>query len=304
MSSRIYVSGADTFIGRAIARCASQRSFGELIVAREPDLTDRRAVDAFFKLHRPDVVFATGGRTAGIGGNVRAPADLMLNNLLTSTNVISSAFDAGVKRLQYLASSCIYPPSAAQPFKIDSLWSGALEPSSNAYATAKLAGIRLCDAYRRQHGVMFTSAVTADAYGPFDDFTPENSHVVAALLGRIHEATTVARTDVEVWGSGMPQREFIYVDDLADACLFAFERYEGAEPINLGTGSTTSIRELAETIRDVVGYRGGLTLDARKPDGMPFKGLDSSVLHGMGWRPQIDLPIGLRLTYEWFQSFC
>jgi GDP-L-fucose synthase len=224
----------------------------------------------------------------------------MLNNLLVGTHAISSAWNTGTRKLLYLASSCVYPKAAPQPFSVSSLWTGPVEPTSDAYAVAKLAGIRLCEAYRRQHNANFLTAIAADAYGPGDDFTAENSHVVAALLRRIHEGEKTGAPSVEIWGSGTPRREFIYVDDLADACIFAMDHHAGAEPINLGTGVTTSIRELAETIREVVGYKGELRFDPRKPDGMPFKGLDSTPLKKLGWAPSHDLRAGLEKTYGWY----
>ena len=297
MSTRIYVAGGDSFIGRAI-RGRVRRPL--LVDDAEPDLTDRAAVERFFTQTRPDVVLVAAGKTAGIAGNQRSPADLMLDNLLGSTHVISAAWNAGVRKLLYLASSCVYPKAAPQPFSPSSLWTGPVEPTSDAYAVAKLAGIRLCEAYRRQHGANFITAIAADAYGPGDDFSQENSHVAAALLRRIHEAKTAAAPFVEIWGSGTPRREFIFVDDLADACLFAMDHYDGAEPLNLGTGVTTSITELAEGIRDVVGYEGELRFDRSKPDGMAFKGLDSEPLHTLGWKARHGLRQGLEETYGWY----
>jgi GDP-L-fucose synthase len=296
--SRIYVAGGDTLIGSALVRRLLPD--GRLITDHEPDLMDRAAVERFFSSTRPDIVFLAAGKTAGIAGNQKTPADLMLDNLLSGTHVISSAWNAGVKRLLYLASSCIYPKSAPQPFNPSSLWTGPVEPTSNAYAVAKLAGIRLCEAYRRQHGAHFASVIVADAYGPGDDFSPENSHVAAALLRRIHEAKVGGSPFVEIWGSGTPRREFIYADDAADACVFASERDIGDEPLNLGTGVTTSIAELADVIRDVVGYAGELRFDPSKPDGMPLKGLDSEALRRMGWKPAHDLRAGLEKTYRWY----
>jgi GDP-L-fucose synthase len=297
MSTRIYVAGGDTLIGRAIRGRVPPPL---LVDDTEPDLTDRAAVERFFAQTRPDLVFVAAGRTAGIAGNQQSPADLMLDNLLAGTHLISAAWNAGAGKLLYLASSCVYPTAAPQPFSASSLWAGPVEPTSDAYAVAKLAGMRLCEAYRRQHGANFITAIAADVYGPGDDFSRENSHVAAALLRRIHEAKTSAAPFVEIWGSGMPRREFIYVDDLADACLFAMDRYNGTEPLNMGTGVTTSIAELAETIRDVVGYKGELRFDRSKPDGMAFKGLDSGPLHMLGWKARHGLREGLEETYGWY----
>jgi GDP-L-fucose synthase len=268
----------------------------------EPDLLDRSAVEDFFSRARPEYVFVAAGKSAGIGGNQRFPADLMLDNLLVAGHLMPAAAAHGTKKLLYLSSSCTYPKTAAQPLDVSSLWSGPLEPTSAAYAAAKLAGTSLCDAYRRQHGLPFISAIGADAYGPGDDFDPEHAHVVGALIRRIHEARESSGPSVVVWGSGTPRREFIYVDDLADACIFAMRQYDAPEPINLGTGAATSIGELAAMIRDVVAYRGELKFDRSKPDGMPFKGLNSSRLRGMGWQPAVDLRTGLARTYEWFRS--
>jgi GDP-L-fucose synthase len=300
MSSRIYVAGADTLIGSALLRRLFEQGFDDLVADPEPDLTDREAVQRFFELTRPDAVFVAAGRTAGIAGNQKAPADLMVDNLLAGTHVVSSAWSTGTRALLYLASSCVYPKAAPQPFSVSSLWTGPVEPTSDAYAVAKLAGIRLCEAYRRQHQANFLTAIVADAYGPGDDFSPDNSHVVAALLRRIHGAKAANAPSVEIWGSGAPRREFIYVDDLADACIFAMHHHNGGAPLNLGTGVTTSIAELAGIIRSVVGYDGELTFDASKPDGMPFKGLDSEPLRKLGWQPGHDLRAGLARTYEWY----
>jgi GDP-L-fucose synthase len=299
-NARVYVAGAKTMIGGAIANRLRTKPSAGVITEEEPDLQTRGAVDEFFARVRPEYVFVAAGRTAGIAGNQQFPADLMLDNLLVAGHLIPAAWKCGVTKLLYLASSCAYPKLAPQPLQAGSLWTGALEPTSAAYAVSKLAGVALCQAYRQQHGARFITAIAADAYGPGDDFGSDNSHVVAALMRRFHEARIAGRAFVEVWGSGTPRREFIYVDDLADACIFAMERYDGDDPLNLGTGTTTSIAELAETIRDVVGYRGELRFDRSRPDGMPFKGLDSTPLGALGWRPRCQLRDGLKRTYEWF----
>ena len=296
----IYVAGSGTMIGAALVRRLASTASNELVAGPDPDFSDRKAVDEFFRRTRPERVFAVAGKSAGIAGNVKAPADLMFDNLLTSAHLVSAAWNTGTKALLYLASSCIYPKLAQQPFAVASLWNGPVEPTSDAYAIAKLAGVKLVDAYRRQHNARFVSAIAADAYGPGDDFSRENSHVAAALLRRIHEAKVANLPAVEIWGSGTPRREFIYVDDLADACIFALDHHDGPEPLNLGTGVTTSIAELAGAVRDVVGYTGKLTFDRTKPDGMPFKGLDSTPLKDLGWKPSYDLRMGLQKTYEWF----
>lgn len=298
--ARVYVAGAGTIAGNAIVRRLLAEGFSHLVGSDEPNFRDRAAVDSFFEATRPQYVFLTAGTTAGIAGNQRYPADLMIDNLLVAGHLIPAAWRSGAEKLLYLTSSCTYPKLAPQPLQVSSLWEGALEPTSAAYAVAKLAGLTLCDAFRQQYGVMFVTAIGADAYGPGDDFRAEHSHVVAALIRRMHEAKIDDTPWVEIWGSGTPRREFVYADDLADACVFAMRRYEGRAPLNLGVGATTSISELAETIRDVVGYRGELKFDRTKPDGMPFKGLDSTPLQHMGWKPQWDLRRGLARTYEWF----
>ena len=300
--ARIYVAGGRTLTGATLVSRLGAQGFGALVGVgdEEPDLGDRAAVERFFDSVRPEYVFVAAGRTAGIGGNERFPADLMLDNLLIAGHVIPAAWRSGSKKLLYLSSSCTYPKLAPQPLQPVALWSGPLESTSAAYAVAKLAGTKLCDAYRQQHGARFVTAIAADAYGPGDDFTLENSHVVSALIRRIDQAHRAGSPVVEVWGSGAPRREFIYVDDLADACIFAMRHYDGTDPINLGTGDDTSIAELVGIIREVVGYRGELRFDRTRPDGMPFKGLDSLQLRGMGWRPAWTLRRGVERTYEWF----
>lgn len=300
--ARIYVAGGQTATGSALLRRLAAQGFTQLVGVAddEPDLGDRVAVERFFARERPEYVFVAAGRTAGIGGNQRFPADLMLDNLLVAGHLIPAAYRSGVTKLLYLSSSCTYPKLAPQPFRPGSLWTGPVEPTSGAYAVAKLAGLKLCEAYRQQYGATFITAISADVYGPGDDFSPDNSHVVAALLRRMHEAREADAPAVEIWGSGAPRREFLYVDDLADATIFTMRHYEGDEPLNLGTGVVTSIGELAPLVREVVGYRGELRFDPSRPDGLQFKGLDSTPLREMGWRPGWTLRPGLERTYEWF----
>lgn len=302
--ARVYVAGSATLIGLSLVRTLVRQGFTSIVGAGsdDPDPTSQDSVERFFERARPEYVFVAAGRTAGISGNEKHPADLMLDNLLVAGHVLPAAWRHGVRKLLYLSSSCTYPRLAPQPLHPSSLWTGPLEPTSDAYGTAKLAGSKLCDAFRQQHGAPFITAIAGDAYGPGDDFSPETSHVVGALVRRMHEARRASAPAVDIWGSGAPRREFIYVDDLAAACIFAMRRYEGLEPINLGTGEHTSIAELAGVIRDVVGYSGELRFDRSKPDGMPFKGLDSSRLRQLGWRPQWTLPRGLVETYAWFLS--
>jgi len=267
----------------------------------QPDWGDRREVDRFFAETRPDHVVVAAGRTAGIAGNQRYPADLMLDNLLVAAHVVPAAWRHGTKKLLYLVSSCVYPPSAPQPFTADALWTGPVEPTSAAYATAKLAALKLCEAYHQQHGARFGAAVVADVFGPRDDFSADGSgHVVSALMSRMHAARRTGARAVTIWGSGAPRREFLYVDDLADAALFLLRTYEDGAPINIGTGLTTSIRELAEVVREIVGFGGDLVFDTSRPDGAPVKGLDAAPLRALGWTPSWDLRAALTSTYEWF----
>jgi GDP-L-fucose synthase len=303
LHGRISVIGRETMLGAALLRRlaggGTTRERSDLI-ASDPAFNDPVAVDAFFEQHRPDYVFVAAGRTAGIAGNQQYPADLMVDNMMIATHVIPAAWRSRVKKLLYLASSCTYPKLATQPLQISSLWAGTLEPTSAAYAAAKLAGMKLCEALRQQHGAPFISAIGADVYGPGDDFTLDNSHVVGALMRRMHDARIAQQPSVDVWGSGTPRREFIYVDDLADACVFAMQHYDGTDPINLGVGRACSIADLATTIAGVVGYGGELRFDRTRPDGAPVKLLDSHVLHELGWRPSWDLRRGLERTYDWF----
>jgi GDP-L-fucose synthase len=298
--ARIYVAGGRSMIGGAIVRRLEAEGLTPIAVDEEPDYRNRDAVEAFLNKWRPEHVFIAAGETAGIGGNSARPADLMTDNLLAVANLIPAAAGHGVARLLYLASSCIYPKHAPHPLQTTSLWTGPVEPTSAAYATAKLAGVVLCDAFRRQHARPFVAAIGADAYGPGDDFSAENAHVVGALIRRFDEAARTSAPFVEVWGSGAPRREFIYVDDLADACVFVMKGYDGGAAINLGTGVDNSIAELAQEIARVVGFRGDIRFDRSRPDGMPFKGLDSSVLHDLGWRPSWTLARGLEETYRWY----
>jgi GDP-L-fucose synthase len=300
--ARVYVAGAETLIGGAILRALARQGYcnpvgGELPA---PDLTCAREVDAFVAACRPQIVFLAAGKMGGIGANRRYPADLMLDNLRVTCNLIESAHRHGVTRLLYLASSCAYPKACPQPMREESLHTGALEPTSAAYAMAKLSGITLCEAFRSQHGADFFAGVPANVYGPGDHFDAENAHVIGALMARLHAAKGEGSPCVEVWGSGNAQREFLYVDDLADACVFVMRHYGGEGPINLGGGTIASIRELACMIRDVVGYEGELRFDATQPDGFALKALDSTRLTELGWAGATPLRQGLERTYRWF----
>lgn len=298
-TSPVFVAGADTLIGAAIITALRRDGYDVLDGIGELDLRQQASVSAYFSRHRPPHVIVAAGKAAGITGNQRYPADLIYNNLLIATHVVHEAFVHGTKRLMYLASSCSYPKLASQPMHPDALLTGPPEPTSRSYAVAKIAAIELCEAYRTQHGVEFFGAIPADAFGPGDDFSPEDSHVVAGMMRRMHEARLAGAPTFDIWGSGRQRREFIYVDDLASACVFAMQRHHGGT-INLGGGRDTSIAELADVLKRVVGYRGALRFDTSKPDGMPFKALDSTMLLALGWRPSVPFEDALLRTYQWF----
>jgi GDP-L-fucose synthase len=297
--SSIFVAGADTLIGAAIITTLRRDGFDVLDGAGELDLRQPSSVRCFFQKHRPRRVVIAAGRAAGIAGNQRYPAELIYDNLLVATHVIHEAWQAGSDRLMYLASSCSYPKMAPQPMKVDSLLTGPLEPTNRSYAVAKIAAIQMCEAYQQQYGCEFFAAIPADAFGPGDDFSPEDSHVVAGLMRRMHEAKLSGAATIDIWGSGNQRREFIYVDDLASAAAFALQKHTGG-PINLGGGRDMSVRELAERIKHVVGFAGELRFDTSKPDGMPFKALDASVLQSLGWAPAVPFDDALSRTYQWF----
>ncbi len=301
-SSRIYVAGGNTLLGAALREHLATAGYHNLVgtPSDEPDLTLAGQVEDFFGEARPEYVFLTAGLSGGIRLNRERPAELMLHNLLVVTHVLDCAHRYGVEKLLYLASSCCYPREAPQPLAVASLMAGPLEPTNVAYAMAKLAGWQLCDAYRRQYGAPFITAIPANSFGPHDDFGPGGGHVIPALIRRAHEAKLRGDPTLVVWGSGRPRREFIFAQDLADACLFAMRHYQGPEPINLGGGIDLSIAEVARLIAAVVDYRGRLICDASQPDGMPLKMLDSGPLRSLGWRPAVDFVTGLTETYDWF----
>jgi GDP-L-fucose synthase len=302
-SARILVAGSDTLIQAALRERLHHSGFEHVLTppAEEPDLTDVRQVEDFFSETLPEFVFLTGGQRGGIQANRTRPAELMHHNLLVAANVIHAAHNFSVKKLLYLASSCGYPKDAPQPMQPQSLMTGPLEETSAAYATAKLAGIYMGQAYGRQYGDHFITAIPTNSFGPHDDFSLADGHVVAAWIRRFHEAKSRGEGEVILWGTGTPRREFIYAPDLADACLLVMTHYDKLEPINLGSGMELSIAELAREIAQVVGYRGRLRFDANQPDGMVRKLLDSSALHSLGWRPKTEFRTALEETYTWFQ---
>jgi GDP-L-fucose synthase len=301
-TSRVYVAGGDTLLGAALLERLQAAGYQNLVglPPDEPDLTVAGQVEDFFAEARPDYVFVTAGKSGGIQANQTFPAELMLHNLLVTAHVLQSAHAQGVEKLLYLASSCCYPREAPQPLRVEALMTGPLEPTNEAYATAKLAGMKLCAGYRRQNGAAFIAAVPANSFGPNDEFRPDRGHVIPALIHKLHQAKLHGDPEVVLWGTGAPQREFIYSKDLADACLFVMKHYDEAEPLNLGGGSVLSIAEAARVVAEVVGYEGRLRFDPSRPDGMPFKALDTSKLRALGWQPATSFRAALEETYDWY----
>jgi GDP-L-fucose synthase len=299
---RVYVAGHRGLVGSAIVRRLGRDPRSELLLRtrQELDLTAREQVDAFFAAERPAQVYLAAARVGGILANSTRPADFIRENLLIQTHVIDAAWRNGVRKLLFLGSSCIYPKHAPQPMDEAQLLTGPLEPTNDAYAIAKIAGIKMCEAYRRQHGFNAISVMPTNLYGPGDNFDLETSHVLPALLRRFHDARTRALPSVTLWGTGTPRREFLHVDDLADAVVFLMERYDGDDIVNIGTGTDVTIAELAALIARVVGYGGRIEYDSSRPDGTPRKLLDVSRLSALGWRARIGLEPGIRSTYEWF----
>ncbi len=293
-------------VGSALVRRLGSEGFANLLVRNRSklDLTNESAVAEFFAEEKPAVVILAAAKVGGIKPNNDFPVEFLLENLRIQNNVIQSAYQTGVRKLLFLGSSCIYPKFAPQPIPETALLSGPLEPTNEAYAIAKIAGIKLCQAYAREYGANFISAMPTNLYGPHDNFDLETSHALAALLRKAYEAKTRKDRELIVWGSGEPRREFLHVDDLASACLFLLEKYDSPEIINVGCGEDILIRDLAELICDVVGFDGELALDTTKPDGTPRKLLDTTKLRNLGWQPTIPLRDGIAQTYEWFLANC
>lgn len=304
--STIYVAGHRGLVGSAIVRALRARDFSNLVLKtrQELNLLDQRSVNQFFAKEKPEYVFLAAAKVGGIMANKTYPAEFIYENLMVQTNVIDAAYRSGIKKLLFLGSSCIYPRLAAQPMNEKYLLSGPLEPTNRAYATAKIAGIVTCQAYAEEYGANFISVMPTNLYGPHDNFDLVNSHVLPALIRRFHEAKRDKKKKVILWGTGAPLREFLHVDDLADACLFLMKKYDCPEIINVGTGEDISIKALAELVKKIAGFAGEITWDASKPDGMPRKLLDVSKIHSLGWRHTVPLEEGIKKTYQWYDKNC
>jgi GDP-L-fucose synthase len=303
-NTKIYVAGHRGLVGSAVVRALKAQGYSNLLLRthHELDLTDQAAVVEFFQKERPQAVIMAAARVGGIQANNVRPAEFIRDNLLIQDNVIDAAYQAGVAKFVFLGSSCIYPKLAPQPIKEDSLLTGPLEPTNEWYAIAKIAGVKMCQAYRRQYGFNAISLMPTNLYGPGDNFDLQNSHVLPALIRRFHEAKLRGDASLTVWGTGTPRREFLHVDDLADAVIYLLKTYDDEPIVNIGWGEDVTIRELAEAIASVAGFRGRLEFDSSKPDGTPRKLLDTSRLKALGWAPKIKLKAGIESTYAWFKD--
>lgn len=301
-NSKIYVAGHKGLVGSAIVRELTKRGYDNLVLRtrQELDLLDSGAVAEFFKTEKPEFVFLAAAKVGGIMANKTYPADFIYENLTIQMNVIHNAHANNVKKLLFLGSSCLYPKLSPQPIKEEYLLSSELEPSNRAYAVAKIAGIVTCQSFNQQYGTNFISVMPTNLYGPNDNFDLETSHVLPAMIRKFEDAKIGNKSEMVLWGSGTPQREFLHVDDLASACIFLMDNYDDSEIINIGTGEDVSIKELAEMIGKIVGYDGKIVWDSTKPDGTPRKLLDVSKLHNLGWKHEINLEDGLKMTYEWY----
>ena len=300
--SRIFVAGHRGLVGSALCRRLDQLGFRNVLTATRDqlDLRDQAAVNYWFRANRPELVFLVAGTVGGILANSTRPAEFIYDNMMIHATVVHSSHLFAVKKLLYLGSSCIYPRQATQPMREEELLSGPLEPTNEAYAVAKIAGIKLCQSYRKQYGSNFISAMPTNLYGPNDNFDLNSSHVLPALIRKFHDAREAGHSEVTVWGTGAPRREFLHVDDLADACVFLMRRYEDSMHINVGTGEDVSIKELVDMVRRVVYPHAKIQWDTAKPDGAPRKLLDVSRLHALGWRHRVSLGEGIEQTYNWF----
>ncbi|MBW8683663.1 GDP-L-fucose synthase [Chitinophaga rhizophila] len=302
LNDKIYIAGHRGMVGGAISRRLQTLGYTNLVTrsSAELDLRSQAAVNEFFATEKPEYVFLAAAKVGGIHANNTYRAEFLYDNLIMEANIIHAAWQNGVKKLMFLGSSCIYPKLAPQPLREDSLLTGPLEPTNEPYAIAKIAGIKLCEAYRDQYGANFISVMPTNLYGIGDNYHPENSHVLPALIRRFHEAKESGASNVTVWGSGTPKREFLFADDLAAACVYLMLHYDEKELVNIGTGEDLTIRELAETVKEVVGFTGELVFDSSKPDGTPRKLMDVSKLHKLGWKHSVELKEGLEQAYADF----
>lgn len=300
--SKIYVAGHRGLVGSAIVRNLKNKGYKNIVYKThgELDLTNQEMVRRFFEAEKPEYVFLAAAKVGGINANNIYPADFIYENLMIQNNVIKAAHDFKVNKLLFLGSTCIYPKMAPQPIKEEYLLTGALEETNEAYAIAKISGLEMCKFFKRQYGDNFISCMPTNLYGPNDNFDLKNSHVLPALIRKFHEAKINNNSSVEIWGTGTPLREFLYVDDMADACVFLMENYDGEQHVNIGTGEEISIKELAEVIKDVVGFNGELKFNSNMPDGTPRKLTDVEKLHSLGWKHKISLNEGVKLAYKWY----
>ncbi len=303
-TAKIYVAGHRGMVGSAIERKLREQGYNNIVTRKsaELDLRNQQAVRDFFAAEKPEYVFLAAAKVGGILANNSYRAEFLYDNLMIEVNVIHAAYESGVKKLMFLGSSCIYPKMAPQPLREDYLLTGALEPTNEPYAVAKITGIKLCEAYRDQYGADFISVMPTNLYGPNDNYDLKNSHVLPALIRKFHEAKMDGLPSVEIWGTGSPKREFLHSDDLAEACVFLMETYSGRDFVNIGTGEDIAIGDLALLIKNIVGFEGELTFDTSKPDGTPRKLMDVSRLHALGWKHRIDLESGIRSVYQQYKA--
>lgn len=300
--AKIYVAGHTGMVGSSVVRCLNAHGYNNLVLrtSKELDLTRQADVEKFFYATKPEFIFLAAARVGGIMANNTYRAEFIYTNIMIQSNVIHSAWKTGVKKLLFFSSSCVYPRGCAQPMKEEYLWSDKLEPTNEPYAVAKLSGMSMCRAYNEQYGTNFVSVVPTNLYGKNDNYDPEQSHVMAALIDKFHRAKIEKNPAVTLWGTGTPRRELMYVDDTAEAAIFLMKNYTDNDPVNVGLGEDHSIRELAEVVREIVDYQGNILFDASKPDGVPQKLLDMSNLHSMGWKAQTPLKQGLTMAYNWY----
>ena len=304
LDAKIYVAGHDGMVGSAIVRNLQSKGYKNFVFRhfRELDLRNQEAVNKFFEQEKPDYVFLAAAKVGGIGANTEQIADFLYENMMIEMNVINAAFRNGVKKLEFLGSSCIYPKFAPQPMKENCLLTSSLEPTNEGYALAKISGLKYCEYLNRQYGTNYISVMPTNLYGPNDNYHPEHSHVLPALIRRFHEAKLNNLPSVTCWGDGTPLREFMFVDDMADACVFLMNNYEGNETVNIGTGKELTIKQLTELVAKVIGYNGEIKWDTSRPNGTPRKLLDVSKLHSLGWNHKVELEDGIKISYNDFQT--